>query len=383
MKIVYVVPIIAPYAIPRYSALAAKKDVEVHIVVERMTNNERAGWAYTDVPGCTVHMLNSKMAHSYQITNKTNGYKMDKMRYFSFGLQNKINEIQPDIVLVCNSTQILFLLGPRKYKLGVVVEDTLRAAEGRSRINKILKNMMLRLADFYIPFSDDAVEFLNMNKLRKPQLRSYWSMDREDFSTLSKMEINKAKDAFGMDAIKNFVLVAGLIPRKGILQFLKAWNMMDGTFKENCKLFIIGDGPLKDEIQQYIENNKLENVIMIGNKPYTEVIQYYQCADIFVLPTLEDLCSLSVLEAMASGLPVLTTIYNGARQFVLEGVNGYIFDPLNEDSVCNALKNIHTADLEKMSEASLKEVEKYATQTVMDKLYYDLLEFLKSTRKSK
>lgn len=379
MKIVYVVPIIAPYAIPRYSALATNKGVEVHIVVERMTNSERAGWNYTNVPGCIVHMLDSKIAHSYQITNKRNGYKMDKMRYFSVGLRRMVNDIQPDVVLVCNSTQIMFLLGPKKYKLGVIVEDTLRAAEGRSEINKILKNAMLRLADFYVPFSADAIEFLKVNKLEKPQFRSYWSMDHEDFSTLSQTEIVEAKGKYGMDAIKNFIVVSSLIPRKGILQFLKAWNSMGDAFKSDCKLFILGDGPLKNEILKFIVDNRIENVIMVGNKSYDEVIQYYQCADIFVLPTLEDLCSLSVLEAMAAGLPVLTTIYNGARQFVIDGTNGYVFDPLDEKSVCNALENIYNANIEEMSKASLTEVKKYATKTVMDKLYCDLREICVST----
>lgn len=372
MKIVYVVPIIAPYAIPRYEALAAIKDVEVHIIVERRTSTERAGWKYTEVPSCKVHMLDSKMATNYQIINKKNDYKMDKVRYYSIGLKKIIKKIKPDVVLVCNSTQILFLQGKRSYKLGVIVEDTLRAAESRPLLNQKIKKLMLGTADFYVPFSGDAVEFLKKNKLTKPQIKSYWSMDKEDFQVLDQDEITKYKEIYGMNSRINFILVAGLIQRKGILQFLKAWSKMGNKFKENTKLFIIGDGPLKPQIVEFISQAEIENVELVGLKPYNEVKQYYQCSDVFVLPTLEDLCSLSVLEAMAAGKPVLTTIYNGARQFILEGKNGYVFDPLTQSSICDVLQKVYEADLINMGQVSFDEVEKYSTKKIMNQLYKDI-----------
>lgn len=171
----------------------------------------------------------------------------------------------------------------------------------------------------------------------------------------------------------NYVLVAGLIPRKGILQFLEAWKEMKIEFQRDSDLFILGDGILKNDIYRYTIENGLKNVKLVGNKSYEEVSHYLQCGDVFVLPTLEDLCSLSVLEAMAAKKPVLTTVYNGARQFVKESRNGYIFDTLNKPEVIKVLETMYQTDLESMSTASEEIVQNYSTKKVMENLAQELL----------
>ena len=299
---------------------------------------------------------------------------MQKSRVFSTELRKKIKEIEPNVVLACNSTQLMLLLGQKRtYKLGVVVEDTLRAAEGRSIVDAFVKKMMLKTADFYLPFSDDAVAFLEANGIKGPFIRSTWSMDVDFFRDLSQVEIEKKKIEYGMIKKCNYVLVAGLIPRKGILQFLEAWKEMKIEFQRDSDLFILGDGILKNDIYRYTIENGLKNVKLVGNKSYEEVSHYLQCGDVFVLPTLEDLCSLSVLEAMAAKKPVLTTVYNGARQFVKESRNGYIFDTLNKPEVIKVLETMYQTDLESMSTASEEIVQNYSTKKVMENLAQELL----------
>jgi len=374
IKVVYVVPIIAPYAIPRYQELAKNKDIEVHVIAERDTNAERAGWHFQKIEGVKTYLLQGKITKSFEIKNRKDGYKMQKSRVFSTELRKKIKEIEPDVVLACNSTQLMLLLGQKRtYKLGVVVEDTLRAAEGRSIVDAFIKKMMLKTADFYLPFSDDAVAFLEANGIKGSFIRSTWSMDVDFFRDLSQVEIEKKKIEYGMIKKCNYVLVAGLIPRKGILQFLEAWKEMKIEFQRDSDLFILGDGILKNDICRYTIENGLKNVKLVGNKSYEEVSHYLQCGDVFVLPTLEDLCSLSVLEAMAAKKPVLTTVYNGARQFVKEGRNGYIFDTLNKPEVIKVLETMYQTDLESMSAASEEIVQNYSTKKVMENLAQELL----------
>lgn len=374
IKVVYVVPIIAPYAIPRYQELAKNKDIEVHVIAERDTNTERAGWHFQKIEGVKTYLLQGKITKSFEIKNRKDGYKMQKSRVFSTELRKKIKEIEPNVVLACNSTQLMLLLGQKRtYKLGVVVEDTLRAAEGRSIVDAFVKKMMLKTADFYLPFSDDAVAFLEANGIKGPFIRSTWSMDVDFFRDLSQVEIEKKKIEYGMIKKCNYVLVAGLIPRKGILQFLEAWKEMKIEFQRDSDLFILGDGILKNDIYRYTIENGLKNVKLVGNKSYEEVSHYLQCGDVFVLPTLEDLCSLSVLEAMAAKKPVLTTVYNGARQFVKESRNGYIFDTLNKPEVIKVLETMYQTDLESMSTASEEIVQNYSTKKVMENLAQELL----------
>lgn len=377
LKVVYVVPIIAPYAIPRYQELAKNKNIEVHVIAERDTNAERTGWHFQEIEGVKTYLLQGKITKSFQIQNKRHGYKMQKSRVLSIELRKKIKELKPDIVLVCNATQIMLLLGQKRtYKLGVIVEDTLRAAEGRSRFDSIIKQFMLKQADFYCPFSKDAELFLKANGISGPYIPSTWSMDVDFFHDLSTQDINKFKLQYHMSHLKkNYVLVAGLIPRKGIVQFLNAWKEMDKEFHEQSELFILGDGELKNEICKKVKDEELLNVHLEGNKSYSEVSHYLQCGDIFVLPTLEDLCSLSVLEAMAANKPILTTIYNGARQFVKEGINGYIFDSMSIKETKEALRKINCADLKAMSQASKELIALYSTQNVMGRFAENLASY--------
>lgn len=375
IKLVFVVPILAPYAVERFKELAKNKKIDLHIIVEKARSDARngSGWDFQGIKGCNTYLLNAKEYH-YNIKNNTGNYFIKESRKFSFRLKKVVNSIAPDIVLVCNSTQIAFLLGPRKYKLGVIVEDTLRAEEGRKRINRIVKKVLLKSADFYIPFSEDAIDFLHSNGIFENFIESSWSMDIDFFSDLSEQKRIEKKIEFGMDERISYVMIANLIPRKGIMQFLEAWKQMPDTFQTQNQVFIIGEGPQKDALEEYIKQNKLENVHIQGGMQYKKVSYYLQCGDIFVLPTLEDLCSLSVLEAMAASKPVLTTIYNGARQFVEEGKNGYIFDSSDKEGIVEVLKKMEHADIKAMSKYSAEKIKMYTTKRVMSKLANDLLE---------
>ena len=123
-RVVYVVPILAPYAVERFRVLAKEKQIELHIIAEKARTDARSGsgWDFQQIEGCHTYLLGSKERH-YQVENQKSGYAINESRKYSFGLRALVRKIDPDIVIVRNSTQILFLTRPRKYKLGVVAED--------------------------------------------------------------------------------------------------------------------------------------------------------------------------------------------------------------------------------------------------------------------
>ena len=156
-KVVYVVPILTPYAIARFQVLAKEMGIDLHVIVEKSRTDERngSGGSYQEIKDCHTYLLESR-EHGYQLWNTKSGYAINESRKYSFGLRALVKKIDPDIVIVCNSTQILFLAGPKKYKLGVVVEDTPRAEEGRRPLNRLVKRLLMGTADFYLPFNSDG-----------------------------------------------------------------------------------------------------------------------------------------------------------------------------------------------------------------------------------
>lgn len=375
MKLVFVVPLLAPYNILRFESMAKIKDLEIHVVVERDTDKEREGWKFQKIQGCQVHLLDSKRFKSYQVKHKNEGYAIEQSRFYPFGLKKLLKEINPDIVLVCNAMQAMFVGGKREYQLGIIVEDTLRAAEGRTPINKWLKRLIYNKVDFCVPFTQSAVEFLQANRIEKPIIRSSWSISLDLFQDLQsdedrermcdKLELPQNK--------KKYIIVSSLIARKGVLQFLGAWNNMPINFALQSELYICGDGPLRNDILDYLTEHNIINVHLLGTRSYDDVAHYLQCCDVFVLPTLEDLCSLAVFEAMAAGKPILTTIYNGAKEMITENENGYVFDVMQESSICKALENIWSSDLQAFGSKSLEIIKNYTNDIVMKQLYSDLI----------
>ena len=69
-------------------------------------------------------------------------------------------------------------------------------------------------------------------------------------------------------------------------------------------LDIVGEGELRENVEALIQKYKLQNVHLHGQKTGRELLEFYQSADIFVLPSLKEGFSNSMLEALAAGLPV-------------------------------------------------------------------------------
>jgi glycosyltransferase involved in cell wall biosynthesis len=107
------------------------------------------------------------------------------------------------------------------------------------------------------------------------------------------------------------------------------------------------------------------NIMFAGSIDYDTIANYYAAADVFIMPTLEDNWSLVVPEAMACGLPILCSRYNGCYPELIEpGGNGWVFDPLDVNDTFNALHRCVTNRdrLKKMGQRSREIVAKYSPE---------------------
>ena len=115
---------------------------------------------------------------------------------------------------------------------------------------------------------------------------------------------------------------------KGLSYLIRALAKLK---KEGClplKLIILG----RDRRGPYLRLAKsmgiLGEIIFAGSTPEPE--KYYGSADLLVHPTFYDACSLTVLEALASGLPVITTSSNGASGMIRQGEEGWVIDKIKD-----------------------------------------------------
>lgn len=125
-----------------------------------------------------------------------------------------------------------------------------------------------------------------------------------------------------------FLYVGQFIPRKGIRQLLDAWTEFERDSSNRGTLVLVGEGPLSDQLYQQTARRNLQRVRFLGRVEYDNLATVYAVSDILVMPTLEDNWSLVVPEAMACGLPVLCSKYNGCwPELVKKEENGWVFDP--------------------------------------------------------
>jgi UDP-glucose:(heptosyl)LPS alpha-1,3-glucosyltransferase len=110
---------------------------------------------------------------------------------------------------------------------------------------------------------------------------------------------------------------------KGLATLLEALAALRGTGAgKGAELWVLGRGRVRAYARDVARLGLSDAVRFLGWRPQAE--RFYASADVYAHPTFYDACSLSILEAMASGLPVVTTATNGASAYVDEGVNGFV-----------------------------------------------------------
>ena len=177
-----------------------------------------------------------------------------------------------------------------------------------------------------------------------------------------------------MEENKIILFVGSFIHRKGIDILIKACANM-----EDVALVLIGG----DNISNLWLDEQADlkcRIYMEGFKTEAEVKKYYQVADLFVLPTREDIWGLVINESMAAGLPVITTDKCGAGlELIKNGVNGYIIQSedfvLLKEKIETILKDDFIA--KNMSGENINLMQFYTIEE-MAKKHYDIFRIIEN-----
>jgi glycosyltransferase involved in cell wall biosynthesis len=129
-----------------------------------------------------------------------------------------------------------------------------------------------------------------------------------------------------------FIYAGPISIRKGAHYLLKAWELLKPN--RNAELHLYGVPLLPDSFLK----NGTQNVIFHGSVSQKELSMAYQQAAILVFPSLCDGFGLVASEAMANGLPVITTKNAGVADFIKEGFNGFVVSPANAESLAKRLE---------------------------------------------
>ena len=170
-------------------------------------------------------------------------------------------------------------------------------------------------------------------------------------------EVNKLKQKYNINKDDITLLFVGRIGKEKNIDLLIN-NMPDN---KKLKLIIIGDGPDIDFYKELAVKNKIEDrVIFVGKVPYKDIPIYYQLGTIFVTASQSETQGLTVIEALASSLPVLAINDESFRNVVINGENGFIFkDEIDYKNILNKLLE-DTKIIENISNKARESSKKYS-----------------------
>ncbi len=191
-----------------------------------------------------------------------------------------------------------------------------------------------------------------------------------DANSFKDTKIQGLKNKIGAKGLV-YLYVGRLIKIKGVSELLLAWSEFIYGKEDSASLIIVGDGPEREALQAACYKQHILNVHFVGAVDYDHIAPYYALADCLVMPGLEDNWSLVVPEAMACGLPVLCSKYNGCwPEMIHEGKNGWVFDPLDSKETINVLELLlkNKGQLEKMGNKSRELVSSHTPEAAAESI---------------
>lgn len=134
---------------------------------------------------------------------------------------------------------------------------------------------------------------------------------------------------------KDYILYVGRLDyRKGIYDLIKGFSKLN----EDFKLLIAGKGPLEKNIRKFILKNSINNIKLLGQVSGKKLIKLYQSASIFVFPSHYEGLPTVLLEAMACGLPIITTNIPSHQDLIKDYWNGLLVEKGSPEEIVKKIK---------------------------------------------
>lgn len=282
-------------------------------------------------------------------------------------LKRLVREFQPDIIHVHGMRALESTKG-----LGIPVVFTnhtsgflLRIASGRKQFPSLawrMKHLALLLAPSvelleaartagfhgsgaYIPNGVDTIKFQpHVNA----ELRAKYGIAQDDFVA---------------------ILARRLVEKNGVVDFARAF-LEPGM--ENVVPLIVGDGVEREAMEKVFANSKA-SPIFVGSQPNDAMPGFYHASNVAVLPSYMEATSVTGLEAMACGLPLVGTRVGGIPDLIDEGKNGYLVEPRQPSTIASCLLKMkaNLDETREMGKQSRRKVEEHFSWDSIARLTLD------------
>jgi len=335
-RLILITNIIAPYRIPVFNYLTMSNDVNLKVIFLSETEGNKRWKSYKN-----------EINFDYKILRNVRFYIQSKEMpvYFNWGLWQELRKFKPDAICVCGYhylATIEALIYAKLTNISITLWAGSHLLSGfiKNPMSNFYKRKIIPQFDSYITYGTAAREQI-IHYGAKPEkiivgcntVDVKWFMNK--CNKIQDSEINQVKEKYPP---QNILYIGEFIQRKAMINLIAAFEKLD---MDNVGLILIGEGKEKNKYLKYIGEHNVKNVFFEGFVQKEDIVKYYKSADVFVLPSLNEVWGLVVNEAMACGLPVISSKLAGVTQdLVKNGLNGYDFNPYDIDELTEKLKFI-------------------------------------------
>jgi glycogen(starch) synthase len=253
---------------------------------------------------------------------------------------------------------------------------------------RVANYFMQRLSKLEEETAKNATIVVTISNYSLEKIQKYYGIDQSkvrivpngvDIEKFKPMDTKEVRQQFGLGNEPCVLFVGSLIPRKGLPFLVEAAKKVVRA-QADTKFLIVGDGPLRNQLYDSLKTANLSgNFKFLGNLKDNVLPAIYNCADVFVLPSIQEGQGIVLLEAQASGKPVVAFDIGGVNEALQNKETGLLVNQGDVDALGDALLKLLTdkAIREKMGSNGRRFVSENYTWDVcaqkMLKVYFEAL----------
>jgi glycosyltransferase involved in cell wall biosynthesis len=340
-QVVIITEIIAPYRIPVFNALAQHDGIDLHVIFLAENDSTQRQWlVYKD-----------EIRFAYQVLPFWRQRSGRHSLLLNWGAETALRRVAPDFI-VCGgynyaaSWRSMFWARRNRVPFGLWTESTTRDFRGGHAWIEFLKTRFLRRCDAFVVPGKSSTEYLrNYGVPEEMIFTAPNAVDTQFFSQRAEAIRRDAavalhRQALGLPA--HFFLFAGRLEReKGVFDLLRAYGALTAEVRGEVGLVFVGDGAARSDLLHHAAAIRPGAIHLAGFTQREHLATYYALADALVFPTHTDRWGLVVNEAMACGLPVISSAAAGCVADLVEsGWNGRVVSAGDVGQLASAMDEL-------------------------------------------
>lgn len=270
-------------------------------------------------------------------------------RQFRWGVGSAIRTFEPQVVVAMEYAPSTFMAAWAKMRhhhkkpFGLVLwtADNVEMCANASRLRALARKILLGAADGLVVYTEATKNWYANYGFDPGQIAVCANINRpENFRSRLAEALPLAYHLFhrhGLSGKMVFLSVGRLAAVKGVDRVLRAFQTVR-KHRPESRLAIIGDGSERKNLESLAKSLELGGaVLFVGQLHSQELMAWYLLGQVFILASTFEPYGAVVHEALTSGIPVVCTKIAGARDLIVEGKNGWVFDPGNNDELTRCM----------------------------------------------